>query len=405
MIQMDCTCEQKHHQIPTEVIEVSDRAVEKVGDILKDYRRIFLVADENTYQVAGKRVEEILKEKGLLSHSLVLPAPALPNAESIGKVLMEAGRDRAVYDINLWSQNPDYILAVGSGSINDTCRMVSYRLGIPYGVVGTAPSMDGYASVVAPLLNGRKKIVYNCSIARHIIIDLSINAQAPYPLLLSGIGDMIGKYVAILDWEISRDRNGEYFCENIANMVLKATDQCIAAADQLESRSLPAIRAASEGLILSGECIAFCGSSRPASGTEHMIGQTWEVMDVEEGKIPNLHGIEVGEGTFTAMEIFRKLHRETEDQPLKQLIEKYLPAFDRIETLQKQLKIPFTVTDKNRFVEGILRGRTFRDRYTILQYLFDQGKLEAYADSVYHTVMKKYCFSAFHERFPDWSME
>ena len=306
MIEMDCTCVQKHHSIPTEVIEVSDHAIEKVGDILKDYRRIFMVADENTYRVAGRRVEEILKEQGILSHTLVLPSPALPNAESIGKVLMEAGRDREVYDMNAWSLNPDYILAVGSGSLNDTCRMVSYRLGIPYGVVGTAPSMDGYASVVAPLLNGRKKIVYNCSIARHIIIDLSVNAQAPYPLLLSGVGDMIGKYVAILDWEISRDRNGEYYCGQIADMVLKATDQCVTAAANLKARDVAAIRAASEGLILSGECIAFCGSSRPASGTEHMIGQTWEVMDVEEGKVPNLHGIEVGEGTFTAIEIFRR---------------------------------------------------------------------------------------------------
>ena len=402
MIEMDCTCVQKHHCIPTEVIEVSEHAVEKTAEILKDYHRIFMVADENTYEVAGKRVEYLLKEAGNLSHVLILPSPALPNAENVGKVLMEAGRDREIYDIQAWSLNPDYILAVGSGSINDTCRMVSYRLGIPYGVVGTAPSMDGYASVVAPLLNGRRKIVYNCTIARHIIIDLSINCAAPYPLLLSGVGDMLGKYVAILDWEISRDRNGEYYCEKIADMVLKATEQCVQAASGLEKRETDAIRATSEGLILSGECIAFCGSSRPASGTEHMIGQTWEVMDVEEGKVPNLHGIEVGEGTFTAIELFRALYAETEDQHLKTLIEKYLPAFDRLEELQRTIRLPFTVTDKQRYVEGILRGRTFRDRYTILQYLYDQGKLEAYADRVYDVVMQKYFYGTFKERFPDW---
>ena len=402
MIEMDCTCVQKHHSIPTEVIEVSEHAIEKTAEILKNYRRIFLVADENTYAVAGRRVEELLRQAGILSHSLVLPAPALPNADSIGKVLMEAGRDRPVFDINAWSQNPDYILAVGSGSLNDTCRMVSYRLGIPYGVVGTAPSMDGYASVVAPLLNGRNKIVYNCTIARHIIIDLNVNAEAPYPLLLSGVGDMIGKYVAILDWEISRERNGEYYCENIADMVLRATAQCAEAAKKLESRSLDAIRATSEGLILSGECIAFCGSSRPASGTEHMIGQTWEVMDVEEGKVPNLHGIEVGEGTFTAIELFRRLHRETDDELLRSLIGKYLPAFDRLEALQKTLKLPFTVTDRDRFVQGILRGRTFRDRYTVLQYLYDKGMLEEYANDVYRTVMDKHFFCTFRDRFPDW---
>ena len=403
MIGFTCSCEQKYHSIPTEVIEVSEHAVEKTAEILKDYSRIFLVADENTYAVAGRRAEELLRAAGRLSHTLVLPAPCLPNAETIGRILIEAGRDREKYDINAWSLNPDYILAVGSGSLNDSCRMVSYRLGIPYGIVGTAPSMDGYASVVAPLLNGRKKLVYNCSIARHIIIDLNINAQAPYPLLLSGVGDMLGKYVAILDWEISRDLNGEYFCEEIARKVLSATDQCVSAAGKLESRELPAIRAASEGLILSGECIAFCGSSRPASGTEHMIGQTWEVMDVEEGKVPNLHGIEVGEGTFTAMEIFRRLYRETDDAHLKGLIEKYLPAFDRVEALQKTLEIPFTVTDRARFVQGILRGRTFRSRYTILQYLYERGRLEEYAAWAYDAVMARYFHRTFKEQFPDWN--
>ena len=402
MIHMDCTCEQKHHSIPTEVIEVSDHALDRVAEILRDYRRIFLVADENTWEVAGRRAEELLRREGTLSHSLILPSPALPTAENVGKVLIAAGRDREVYDIGAWSLNPDYILAVGSGSINDICRMVSYRLGLPYGVVGTAPSMDGYASVVAPLLNGRKKIVYTCSIARHILIDLGVNAAAPYPLLLSGVGDMIGKYVAILDWEISRDRRGEYYCGQIADLVLKATDQCIASATGLIRRDRDTIRSVSEGLILSGECIAFCGSSRPASGTEHMIGQTWEVMDVEEGRVPNLHGIEVGEGTFAAIELFRRLHRETEDAPLRALIGKYLPAFDRIEELQRQLRLPFTVTDRQRFIGGVLRGRTFRDRYTILQYLHDAGRLEEYAGAAYDAVMEKYYCGTFAERFPDW---
>ena len=100
--------------------------------------------------------------------------------------------------------------------------------------------------------------------------------------------------------------------------------------------------------------------------------------------------------------MFRKLYGETKDEHLKGLIEKYLPAFQKIEDLQKVLKIPFTVTDKDRFVEGILRGRTFRERYTILQYLYDQGQLETYANDVYDTVMKKYFYRTFKDQFPDW---
>jgi len=39
-------------------------------------------------------------------------------------------------------------------------------------------------------------------------------------------------------------------------------------------------------------------------------------------------------------------------------------------------------------VEGILRGRTFRVRYTLLQYLYDRGMLEDYAEWSYDEVMK-----------------
>ena len=100
--------------------------------------------------------------------------------------------------------------------------------------------------------------------------------------------------------------------------------------------------------------------------------------------------------------MFRLLFRETDDQLMKSLIGKYLPAFDRIETLQQTLRLPFTVTTRERFVEGILRGRTFRARYTLLQYLYDRGLLEDYAGRVYDTVMGKYFAGTFKEQFPDW---
>lgn len=388
MFQFACSCALKQHSIPVKALEISSGAIGKVAQILADYHRIFLVADETTYEVAGKQVETILREAGMLSHCCILPSPALPDDTNVGRVLLAAGTDAPVYRIEEMSQLPDYILAVGSGSINDICRMVAYRLGLEYGVVGTAPSMDGYASVVSPLVTCGKKIVYTCTIARHIIIDLDICAAAPYDMLLAGLGDMLGKYVALLDWEIAREHVGEYYCETLAGMVREAADRCTKSALALQKREIEAVRNTVEGLILSGECIAYAGTSRPASGTEHMIAQTWEVMDLEEGKIPNLHGIEVAEGTFASISMFRRLSRETSDPFLKERIAAYLPSFDMLEELQQKVKIPFTVQERSRFVEGILRGRTFRDRYTLLEYLHRRGELESYAESAFEDVMK-----------------
>lgn len=382
-MEMNCICEQKHHSAPIKVIEISEGASEKVSEILKGYRNIYLVSDQNTYEVCGRKVEEQLRRAGMLSHIHVLPGGALASAENVGEVLIYAGKDDEVYDINKFSNKPDYILAVGSGSVNDICRMVSYRLGIEYGVCGTAPSMDGYVSVVAPLLVNHKKIVYNCSTARHVIIDLAIAAQAPYDLLLAGVGDMVGKYVALLDWELAAMKIGEYYCPRVADMVMEATGQCVEAAKRLMERRPEDIRKIQEGLIQSGLGIAYTGTSRPASGTEHMIGQTWEVIDLEHGQEPHLHGIDVGQATFVAMIMYERLYEETQDQELKALIGKYLPYFKEVCALQEIIHLPFMVTDKEDFIDGILRGRTFRVRYTMLQYLYDLGLLEEYAEYAY----------------------
>ena len=386
-MKMECTCEQGVHTAPVKCIEISAGAIEKTAEILKDYRRIFMVADENTYEVAGRKVESLLKEAGILSHTFILKNPAHPTDANVGRVLIEAGIDQDPYDINAMSALPDYILAVGSGSVNDICRMVSYRLGLEYGICGTAPSMDGYASVVAPLLVGKTKTVYQCSIARHIIIDTAICKDAPYELLTAGVGDMIGKYIAILDWELSAMHTGEYYCEKIANSVLQATKECIDEAYTLSERKPESIEKILNGLLTSGMGIAYSGSSRPASGTEHMIGQTWEIMDLESGRELQLHGHDVGAATFVAISMYKKLYRETEDMEIKALIEKYLPAFERIEDLQKTLKLPMTAKDHDKFVEGCLRGRTFRVRYTLLEYLYQNGKLEEYIEAAYKDVV------------------
>lgn len=388
MIEMKCTCSKGDHVLPVKALEVSENAIEKVPAILSEYKRIFMVCDENTYEVAGKKVEQLLKEAGSFSHKCIINQPGLPTYDNVGKVLIEAGIDDEVYDINSFNTKPDYILGVGSGSVNDICRMVSYRMGLEYGIVGTAPSMDGYASVVAPLICGNRKIVYTCSIARHIIIDLNICAKAPYELLLAGVGDMIGKYIAILDWELSKKMTDEYYCDQVAKLVLKATDDCVKVALGLADRSTETVKNAVDGLILSGLCMAYTGSSRPASGTEHMVGQTWEIMDIEKGKTPNLHGVEVGEATFAAIVMYKELYERTDDAWLKELIGKYIPSFDKVLELQKIIKIPFTVKDKDKFLEGIHRGRTFRERYTLLQYLYDRDLLDEYAENAYEKTME-----------------
>lgn len=381
MIQFDCTCAMKHHSAPLEGYEISSGALEKIPEILKDYHRIYMVADQNTYKAAGARVEEILKKNNMFFRKLILDGDViLPNAETIGKIILNANDIAAKSDIFQYSPLPDFILAVGSGTINDSCRASSYRLGLPYGIVGTAPSMDGYASAGSPILHDGTKSTLQATTPKYIIGDLDILKEAPYNMMLAGIGDMFGKYTGMLDWELARDYTGEYFCEKIGKDVIDATNKCLENGYKMADRDPECVKNVMEGFLVTGLGMAYTGNSRPASGSEHIVAHAWELADVEAKNPPHLHGLEVCEATRLIAIMYKMLLEETQDAHLKELIEKYIPYFDAVEEFCVKMQVPPTVTDRDAIVTGIKRALIMRDRYTILFYLRDMGKFEEYAE-------------------------
>lgn len=381
MIEFNCTCSRGSHRAPLDSYEISSGAIKKIPEILKDYKRIYMVADENTYAAAGREVEAILKENGMHHATLILDgSPILPNAETIGKIILNANDINEKSDIFKYSPLPDLILAVGSGTVNDSCRMSSYRLNLPYGIVGTAPSMDGYASAGSPILHDGTKSTVQCTTPKYIIADLDVMKDAPYDMMLAGIGDMFGKYTGILDWELARDYSGEYFCDKIAADVIAATNKCLSNGYRVAERDPEAVKNVMEGFLVTGLGMAYTGNSRPASGSEHIVAHAWELFDVESGNLPHLHGLEVCEATRLIVIMYKMLLDETDDAHLKELIEKYLPYFDAVEEFCNKIKMPPTVTDRSVIIAGIKRALVMRDRYTILFYLRDLGKLDEYAE-------------------------
>ena len=379
MIERKCSCAMGVHRAPLEECIIESGAIRRLPELLKDYKSVYMVCDENTYRVLGEQAEAILKDAGKFSHRHILPGAVLPDARNIGDVLIHLHDPKADADIFRYSPQPDFILAVGSGVINDICRVVSYRLGLPYGIAGTAPSMDGYASAGSPTLFDGTKATIKCTTPKYILADLDIMKEAPYPMLLSGIGDMFGKYTGILDWELARDYNGDDYCAEIAGEVIAATDKCLKNGYELRSREAGCIKNIMEGFLVTGLGMAFTGNSRPASGSEHIIAHVWELESVERGEKPNLHGIEVCEATRIVAEMYRLLYTETDDRHLKSLIEQYLPYFDEIEQFCHTMQMPNVTTDYDTIVRAIKRALGLRDRYTILFYLRDKGQLERYA--------------------------
>ena len=256
---------------------------------------VTVVADERTWEVAGRAAAQALRAREV--QTVVLRGGELhANADSIGQVLLGVG-DRT-----------RLLVAVGSGTINDTTRFVAYRVGLPYLVVGTAPSMDGYASSVSPVLQDGMKITYEATHPEAVRSSPAILCSAPQNMVAAGLGDMLGKHTALLDWKLSAIATGESFCEGIAGMMREAVEICERNAEGLSRREGAAVSELTQGLVLSGLAMQMMGNSRPASGAEHHISHMIEMEpEAFPVKFPAMHGEKTGVGSLIAVREYKRL--------------------------------------------------------------------------------------------------
>ena len=276
--------------------------------------RVFLLSDENTVKVGGERVAGLLAAAGIPVKSCVLPASVEPDEAG---VLAAKGRFDPACDL---------VLAVGSGVVNDIGKCVAFDAGVPYVVVATAPSMDGYASGSAAMVVNGLKVSLPRRSADVLIGDTDLLATAPDEMLIAGLGDMIAKYVSIAEWRISHLVTGEYYCERVAAAVREALATCVKNAKGLLSRDPAAIEAVFEGLVLSGAAMNYAGLSRPASGVEHYFSHIWDMRGLAFGTPVALHGIQCAVGTLCAASVYDAL---LEVKPDKDQALRSVKALDR----------------------------------------------------------------------------
>ena len=291
-----CPCG-KNHTIAIDEVVVGSGAVKRLPEFVKKYGcKPFVVADVNTFAAAGKQVCEILKAATIPFSSFVFQDAALePDEKAVGAAVMH-------YDTAC-----DVIVGVGSGVINDVCKILSNLTKRPYIIVGTAPSMDGYASATSSMSRDGVKISLNSRCADVIIGDTDILKTAPLHMLKSGLGDMLAKFVSIAEWRIAHIITGEYYCEEVAQLIRTAVKKCVDNAEGLLAREDAALEAVFEGLVIGGVAMAYAGVSRPASGVEHYFSHVWDMRGLEFGTQVDLHGIQCAMATMKAVELYEKV--------------------------------------------------------------------------------------------------
>jgi glycerol-1-phosphate dehydrogenase [NAD(P)+] len=275
------------HLCPIDSVVIEKNACLKLPSLTENYRNILLVADKNTYSVCGKHVDDILAPKIYSRVIFCRDGLLVPNEEAIAEIE------------NALTQDCDLIIGIGSGVINDLCKIVSFKAKLRYYIVATAPSMDGYASKGSALILDGMKVTLNANVPKAIIADVDVLANAPFEMIQAGYGDIIGKYSCLNDWQLSALVNNEYLCEYVMNATYEAVETTVKLADGIRERNTNAIGALMEALVAVGILMAYVGNSRPASGSEHHLSHYFEIVGIERGEEYLAHGIDV---CFSAVE-------------------------------------------------------------------------------------------------------
>ncbi len=287
-------------------VAISDHAVDDLIAYLREHytgTTITLVSDTNTYAALGERVYHAVSDAGFTTINLVLAGEEVTaGAEYILRVLLGSSTGDQVF------------VAVGSGTVTDITRYSAFRTRNPYIAVPTAPSVDGFVSVSAPLIVGSMKETFPTDAPVAVFADLPTLAAAPQAMIAAGFGDILGKYTSLADWNLSHLLHDEPYNAAVEARVRRALDACVAAVDAIAQRSEDGVHALMHALIESGMGMLEFGNSRPASGAEHHCSHYWEMKLLREGRPALLHGAKVGVATTLIAAHYARLRTLSYDE-------------------------------------------------------------------------------------------
>jgi glycerol-1-phosphate dehydrogenase [NAD(P)+] len=297
-----CDCGQEH-AVSLKKFVLERGAIQSIPEYLigAGMNHIILVADDLTFAAAGAAVAEALEPGGVHVSLCILSGN--------DKKEVVAGEQEIVQLMLKLRPDTQAIIAVGSGTIHDIVRFVCYAAKRVFLSVPTAPSVDGFSSVGAPLLiQGFKQTIPACA-PEAIFADLDVLCNAPQVMLAAGFGDMLGKFTSLADWELGRLIHDEYYCPLSADMTRAGLQLCIDNIEGIRDRSEAGVRGLMNGLILSGIAMLLIGNSRPASGGEHHLSHYWEMRFIQEERKALLHGAKVGVACLLMASLYAKLNK------------------------------------------------------------------------------------------------
>jgi glycerol-1-phosphate dehydrogenase [NAD(P)+] len=425
----------------TEILIIKDGALDLVPGVFRSlwpegYRPL-VIADRNTWAIAGPALQAGLESEGLHPvEGFLIPGQLTARGET--EVYAD---DLSVARVRALLEGNDQIgISLGSGTINDIVKRASFECGKRYLSIPTAPSVDGYTSFGASITVGGFKRTLPCPAPLAVVADSVILREAPYPMIASGYGDLAAKVTAGADWLIADALGVQAIDREVWSMVQDNLREELATPAKVASRDAMAVEGIFSGLIATGLAMQQLQDSRPASGADHLFSHAWEMGKLATHRPHASHGFMVAVGSLVStaimtemlklevrdlrgffegaprlawegrkaqissffggspglqesLEICRLKHLEGPAlaerrasildgwDRVRAVVERQILPFELLRSMFKTVGAPIEASDidltRDEFRRGIHHAQMIRTRYTVLDYLYEIGALDS----------------------------
>ncbi|HOF18454.1 MAG TPA: iron-containing alcohol dehydrogenase, partial [Phycisphaerae bacterium] len=296
-----CECGKTHAIEPREALCAAD-ALDRLPDVCAraaGERSAVVLTDVRTRAAAGAAAAAALRAAGWTVREIVVPDPAPDRSP----VCDDATHDRLAGE----TAGAGLVVSVGSGVLSDLGKWLAYDAGVPCVSFATAASMNGYASAnVAPTLAGVKSLL-RARPPRVVLASPDILCAAPRELTTAGLGDVLAKCTSSADWRMNHILFGDYYCARSVGLIAEIEPLYLEHPQDVAAGDARAVGALFDALLLTGVAMTMAESSAPASGGEHLISHTLDMLAVAAGGEHDLHGRQVGVGTILMCELYRRV--------------------------------------------------------------------------------------------------
>lgn len=374
-----CTCGNDHYPLSTNTFMIENGALEGLCSFLleNNYSNVLVVFDENTRIAAGEKVEELLQKAGLIVKSSLAPKDDQGDviADEISIVHVEVDVDKET----------EVLIAVGAGTIHDITRFTSYKMGLPFISVPTAPSVDGFNSMGAPIVLRKKKLTFQTHAPIALFAELDVLSQAPQAMIAAGFGDMLGKYTSLADWKFGHLVGGEPYCDAAVQMTEEALQSCLENVDLIAQKNQQGLKQLMVALVQSGLAMSLFGHSHPASGGEHHLSHFWEMRFLKEGRKQLLHGEKVGVSAGLIADYYKNnAAKVLKGDPIinQNKVKEILAGIPTGDILRSYLQKVGGKTslhelgiEEDLYRDSLSKAHLIRDRKTVMRYVNENKKI------------------------------